>query len=107
MPLDRGGENRKDGMSLFPFLRSCPCRCPTSNTGRLFAKGGETESFAAAAADLGLSAATVSKALKRLEARTGERLIHRTSRRFALTEAGRALAVHAAPILAAGGVGEA
>src|SRR5690348_12257385 len=32
----------------------------------------------------------------------GERLIHRTSRRFALTEAGRVLAVRAARILAEG-----
>ncbi len=55
---------------------------------------------------MNLSKATVSKAVSRVAARLGTRLINRTTRRFALTDAGRQLAVRAANILAEGEAAE-
>src|SRR3569623_1155964 len=66
----------------------------------------ELRSFAAAASELALSKATVSKAVSRLEERLGARLFNRSSRRLALTDAGRALSVRAAQLLVDGEAAE-
>jgi DNA-binding transcriptional LysR family regulator len=72
----------------------------------IFSKVAECRSFADAAAELRLSKATVSKAIAKIEARLGARLIIRTARRFELTDAGRQLITRAAHILTEGEAAE-
>ncbi|MGX5842495.1 LysR family transcriptional regulator [Mesorhizobium sp. ArgA1] len=69
-----------------------------SNVGVLaaIAEGG---SFARAADALGLSRSGVSRAVSRLEARVGVRLLDRTTRAVALTDEGRRLYAEVAPLL--------
>src|SRR5260370_25999834 len=72
----------------------------------IFAKVVEMRSFVAAARELKLSKATISKAVSRVETRLGARLFNRSSRRIALTDDGRRLSSRAAYILAEGEAAE-
>jgi len=58
---------------------------------RVFVRVVDRGSFAAAARELGIPTSTVSRAVARLEARTGTRLLHRTPRSVRATTEGRAV----------------
>lgn len=65
----------------------------------VFAKTAERLNFAAAARELKLTRAMVSKHIADLEVRLGTRLFQRTTRRVSLTEAGRMLAARAGGVI--------
>jgi DNA-binding transcriptional LysR family regulator len=64
-----------------------------------FARTVDAKSLSRAAAELGLPRATISRRLARLEERLGARLLRRTTRSLALTDAGLALYRHARIVL--------
>lgn len=65
----------------------------------VFSRVASTRSFSGAARELGISQATASKHVQTLEGWLGVRLLHRTTRRVALTEAGQSFFVQCVRIL--------
>ncbi|RVT96862.1 LysR family transcriptional regulator [Rhodovarius crocodyli] len=65
----------------------------------MVARVADERSYAGAARSLGVSVATVSRAVARLEEKLGGRLFNRSSRRLALTDLGRGVAERAARVL--------
>ncbi len=68
---------------------------------RAFVAVARAMSFAGAARTLGLSSSALSQAVRSLEDRLGQPLLHRTTRSMALTDAGRTLFDHMEPLVAA------
>ncbi len=66
----------------------------------------ESGGFSAAARTLGVSKSAVSKRINHLESHLGVRLLHRTTRKLSLTEAGELYYEHAAQALSAAGKAE-
>lgn len=66
----------------------------------LFVAVAEAGSFSLAAKQAGLPKSTVSRGIARLEEQVGAQLLHRTTRRLALSTAGQALHREVAPLLA-------
>ncbi|WP_421707129.1 LysR family transcriptional regulator [Algihabitans sp.] len=67
----------------------------------IFVRTLELGSFAAVAQETGFTSSGISRAVSRLEDSLGATLLHRSTRRLALTPEGEAFAVHAREILAA------
>lgn len=65
----------------------------------VFSRVASTRSFSGAARELGISQATASKHVQMLEGWLGVRLLHRTTRRVALTEAGQSFFLQCSRIL--------
>jgi len=66
----------------------------------LFLRIAATQNISQAGAEMGLSAAVASNHINKLEEQLGVRLLHRTTRKVALTQEGRAFVPHAEDVLA-------
>lgn len=74
---------------------------------QVFAKVVDANGFASAARLLGMPVSSVSRAVSRLEQRLGTQLLHRTTRRISLTDAGLVYHRHCERLLAEAAVAEA
>ncbi len=81
-----------------PFLGQSPVHLDEI---LIFTKVVQAGSFTAAGRELGMPKSTASRKISQLEERLGARLLHRTTRKLSLTDAGRAYYQHATHVAAA------
>jgi DNA-binding MarR family transcriptional regulator len=97
----RAAPHRPPGGRIWNIIHELKAHMDTASDMQVLVRVVERGSFSAAAMDLRVTPSAVSKLISRLEDRLGVRLLHRTTRRLALTPEGETFYLRSRDILGA------